>query len=1139
MAYRVLRIWLSHITTGVLLATLTTVVLAAARSNPAGKQVGEARPILAHAEVALTTQSNNSPLERGVAQHRRLVCGQVDSFPFLIARDQYAEVSAWSAEGDFILTLFGPSGLKLDEISCPRSGDSQQKLLWVADESGSYRVDVRCAEGEGPVLAYTLLLREVRSSTPEDNKRFAVRRLMAEADRLSGEPTAESRRKAIDLYRNALEQFRALNDVKGQADALSSLGEANWSLGEKLKSLEFHKQALVLRQALHDRRGEAESLHNIGSVEDDLGDEKLSLDYFNRALPLRRASGDQRGEAATLNYMGVVHNSIGDRETALDLYAKALSLRRAIKDRRGEASTLNNVAHVYRSIGEEQRALDSFNEALSISRATGNREMEANALNGIADVYALLGDKKHALDLYNRSLRIWRRLGARDWEAVLLNNVGYIYESLGERNLALDYYGKALRIHQAIGARREEAYTLNNYGYLYDKLGNKRRGLQFYFKALDLGRSTMDRNVESLALHNIGVAYGDLGRLQTSFQFLMRALEVVRQTGDQRGQAEALYQLARIELKRENIDLAREKIEAALNIVEALRRRVDVRSLRATYSASVHDYYELYIDLLMQMHRRQPDKGYEALALEVSERSRERGLLDLLAEARVEIRQGAEPALVDRERSIRRLLGGKTNYLTELLNGEHSEDQVKTVESEIEALTADYDAVEAKIRQASPRYAAVTQPRPMTGRAIQDLIVDDDTVLLEYFLGAEHSYLWAVTRESIHAYELPGRAFIDRACLQVYRALTGREAFAAGGSPGRPTARDADSRYSILAARLSRTLLGPVGSGLRGKRLLIIPDGALQFLPFAALPNEAAATSSKAPPEPLLIQHEIVILPSASAVSMIRGEMKGRAPAPKLLAVLADPVFSSDDPRVGRSLGAGSPNSVADERDRSFGSDPTPLALLPPLPGALDAFREAGGPNKIPRLFSTRLEAKYLIALAPENSTLEALDFQASKTTALSAAIGQYRIVHFATHGLLDTEHPTLSGIVLSLVNEEGVPQDGFLRLQDLYDMRLRADLVVLSACQTALGKEISGDGLVGLTRGFFYAGAGRVVASLWRVKETATLELMKRFYDGILGQRKLTPAQALRAAQLSMWRERHWRAPYYWAAFILEGEWN
>jgi len=319
---------------------------------------------------------------------------------------------------------------------------------------------------------------------------------------------------------------------------------------------------------------------------------------------------------------------------------------------------------------------------------------------------------------------------------------------------------------------------------------------------------------------------------------------------------------------------------------------------------------------------------------------------------------------------------------------------------------------------------------------------------------------------------------------------------------------------------------------------VIVADGALQYIPFAALPAPSLGNdggrNSGTDPQPLIVEHEIVSLPSASTLATLRRETAGRKPAEKALAVLADPVFTDDDTRVSRNVS----KAGAKEKTRSADSDETDIASRQITRSGLETG-VIGAEGAFGRLLSTRREATAISALVPERERMQALDFEASRTTALRPELGEYRIVHFATHGLLNNVHPELSGIVLSLVDEAGRQQDGFLRLQDIYNLKLQAELVTLSACQTGLGKEIKGEGLIGLTRGFMYAGAPRVVASLWKVDDRATSELMKRFYQGMLGPEALRPAGALRQAQLSIWKQKQWQAPYYWAAFVLQGEWK
>jgi CHAT domain-containing protein len=344
----------------------------------------------------------------------------------------------------------------------------------------------------------------------------------------------------------------------------------------------------------------------------------------------------------------------------------------------------------------------------------------------------------------------------------------------------------------------------------------------------------------------------------------------------------------------------------------------------------------------------------------------------------------------------------------------------------------------------------------------------------------------------------------------------------------------ADREYWREAASLSQMLLGPISHQLASQRLLVVPDGALQYVPFGALPKphspEDKATVGSPSQTPLIADHEIVSLPSASVLAVLRQEIKKRPLASKMVAVVADPVFESDDPRVGSKRSAVKPAANPPLSDSI-----APAADLRRTIRAMGLSSEALIVSRLP---ATREEANSILSLVPEGSGLKIFDFNANRAFAMGSELGQYRIVHFATHGFLNGEHPELSGLVLSLVDEQGNPQDGFLRLHDIYNLKLPAELVVLSACNSGLGKEVRGEGLVGIVRGFMYAGAARVVASLWKVEDDATAALMKRFYQRML-EEKQTPAKALRMAQLDLLKQKRWQFPFYWAAFILQGEWK
>jgi CHAT domain-containing protein len=915
----------------------------------------------------------------------------------------------------------------------------------------------------------------------------------------STEKTAQKGRYQVKI--DELREATAEDKYRVAADALSLEADllTRGTLEERRKGIEKYQEALELYRRAGASSEEAETLRSIGVTHQSLGEIQKALEKYSEALPILRTIADRREEGAILNDIGLAYRSLGETQKALEKYSEALPILRALGDRQGEAATLHNIGAAYRSLGETQKALDKFSEALPIFRTVGDRRGEANTLNIIGLVYDSLGEPQKALDKLNEALPIRRAIGDRGGEAVTLNNIGTVYDSLGEMQKALDKYNEALPIRRAIGDRGGEAATLNN----------------------------------------IGAAYRSLGEMQKALDKFNEALSIRRAIGERSQEAQSLLRIAQVEQQSGNLTLAHQTIEQAISIIESMRANISGQGLRVSFFASRQEFYQSYIDILIQMQRQNPAAAFDSLALEVSERARARSLLELLTESRADIRQGVDGSLLERERSLQQLLNGKAAAQFALLNRKHTPAQAEAFAKEIASLTTEYEELKGQIRARSPRYAALTQPQPLSLAEIQEQVLDPDTMLLEYSLGDNASHLFVVSQTSITSHQLPKRTEIEAATRRVRELLTAPQP-QPGDTEAKYQARVKEARegYWTQAAELSRMLLGPAASRLGNKRLAIVADGALQYIPFAALtapsPGNDGGQNSGAEPQPLFVEHEIVSLPSASTLATLRRETAGRKPAEKSLAVLADPVFTDDDARVKRDVG----KVRAKEKTRSADSNEIDIASLP----VVRSGRETGvigAEGGFGRLISTRREAEAISALVPERERMQALDFEASRTTALRPELGEYRIVHFATHGMLNNVHPELSGIVLSLVDKEGHQQDGFLRLQDIYNSKLPAELVALSACQTGLGKEIKGEGLIGLARGFMYAGAPRIVASLWKVDDRATSELMKRFYQGMLGPEALRPAAALRQAQLSIWKEKQWREPYYWAAFVLQGEWK
>ncbi|HSE19658.1 MAG TPA: CHAT domain-containing tetratricopeptide repeat protein [Pyrinomonadaceae bacterium] len=735
-------------------------------------------------------------------------------------------------------------------------------------------------------------------------------------------------------------------------------------------------------------------------------------------------------------------------QQAIEKYLAAVSIWRGLNDQSMEAAALYEAGWLYGDIGQYQKALDCYSQAGAIYKALGNRKSEANTLNNTAWIYGELGENEKTLAMYLEVVEANRKIGEID--PVAISNVASSYAKLGQYQRALDTHLQLLELRQGPTNITGRSITLSNIGNCYYYLGDKTKALDYYNQSLQLMRQVGNNYYTAAVLNHLGVTHRSLGEFDKALNYFNEALELRNLAGDQRGIATTLADIARLERDRGNLSEARKRIEEALVQVERVRLNVASPQLRTTFFASVQQYHEFYIDLLMRLNKDKPSPQLEEVAFNASETGRARSLLQLLSEAGSKIGHG------------------------------------------------------------------IVQPVPLKLDEIQQKILDRETLLLEYSLGEERSFLWAVTPDAIKSFELPKRAVIEPAARRVYELLKARTVNVAKETLAqrRQRLQLADTEYLKASAALTNLILRPVAAELKDKRLLIVSDGVLQYIPFAGLPDPTV-TEARA----LIVGHEVVMAPSASVVGILRQETANRKPASKMVAVLADPVFSNDDPRVAAArLGRPAP----------FENAPPMYALRSAEPG-LDGLR---------RLRFSRQEADEIARLAGSDSKLEAVDFAANRKLATSPELGQYRVVHFATHGLINNSHPELSGIVLSLVDEKGQPQNGFLGLYDLYNLKLSADLVVLSACQTALGKEIRGEGLVGLTRGFMYAGAPRVIASLWQIDDRASAELMKRFYQGLLGQ-KLRPAAALRAAQVSMSQDPRWRQPHYWAAFTIQGEWK
>jgi CHAT domain-containing protein/tetratricopeptide (TPR) repeat protein len=1062
-------------------------------------------------QEASSQQQATTTLSTFADGEHQLKAGETQSFRIHLTAGQFLHALIEQKDIDVRVTSYGPDNKQVGETDSPNDRWESESVLIVADTSGDYRIDVRSTNNRASAGRYEIKIMAFREATAIDRGHAAAGQAFDEGRKLRAQSTATAKRAAIDMFLTAAPLFKNAGDSYRQALTLLSIGIAYAQLNE-------------FRRA---------------------------LPYFDEAVAMARARGDRRLEAGTETFLGGMRDILGDISPALDHYNRALKLSRETGTRLTEASCLNNIGKIYNDLADWQKALEYYGQALTIYRAINSQQREAIALNNIAVTYTMSGEPNKALEYFQQSLQLLRAGTDRNAEAYTLSNIGNAYSRLGEHQTGLDYFSQARAMQQKTGNRAQEAETLDLTGIAYSALGQPAKALEYHQQAREIHRKTGNLRREAMSLSNLGHVYNLLQQPDKALVELNQALLLLRGIGDLNGIAVTLERTARAEQSRGNNDVARKRIEESLDLIDTVRARSGSQHLRASYFASREQAYEFYIHLLMQQHAKDPSQGYDAEALRTVERGRARSLLEMLAESTVDIRQGVDPNLIEREHNLSQLLNAKAQRQIQLLAQKGSTQEIDILKREISALENEYQQVQILIRKNSPQYASLTQPQTLALEEIQQQL-DSSTLLLEYSLGEERSFVWAVTPTSLKTYELPGRDQIEVSARRVYELLTARSITKAGETVTDKQTRLAalDSQLVDTATKLSQMVLGPLAAELGRKRLLIVADGALQYVPFAALSavgtppavvvRELSAdkrrggyiaqratlrpSSAGVAYKPLVVDHEIVSLPSASALAVQRKTLAGRKPAPKAVAVIADPVFSTADDRLNSSVDTSGPGLRS--------SDDTTMRIIEHIADG------ASGKLAIRRLRFTRQEAYQILAVDPRATNLKALDFDATRAAATAADLSQYRYVHFATHGYLDSERPDLSAIVLSLVDRQGKPQDGFLRAHDIYNLNLPAELVVLSACQTGLGKEIKGEGLVGLTRGFMYAGARRVVVSLWNVNDKATAELMQRFYRAML-QEHLTPAAALRRAQAGMSQQKQWQSPYYWAAFVLQGEWK
>jgi CHAT domain-containing protein len=845
----------------------------------------------------------------------------------------------------------------------------------------------------------------------------------------------------------------------------------------RLQALVHYGEALRLWKALGAADLQINALYRQRRIFEDLGNLSAAAETWRQAVPLAPTPLDRSLFLSTLSRLC---KQLGDLEQARSTAEQALALAPRTGDPEARAAALNNLALVYRAWGENDPALEHFEASLKEWSRAGNHHGRAKTLANYAETLHAIGNSRAAIAPLREALQMQESLGDRGGQAETYRTLGMVYARLGARAIAAIYLEDSrIRTREARN-RQSEALTLNETGSNLLNMGRLEEAWAAFQEAGQIARQSGHQDNEAFALAGLGrvlVAQGDGAGALDQFA---RSERLYTQLGDPNALSIVLYGRALAERSLGRLEDSLDSIERALSLVESFREEVSQSALQAHVIGARTDLYDLKVDLLLRLHERRPGRGYDAKAFAASEWRRARSLLETVKKMGVTL-----PRDLPREALQRR--GALRQHLQELARVKlrSGRQDLPALQAEIQKSLAQWEALSAEIRRQSPAYADATEPKLIGLREVQELL-DPETALIAYTVGDERSILWWIEKDSLEVHPLAPRAELEPLATRAYHLLS---------QPPRKKQQElVQSRLELLSDRL----LGPVEDRLpRVRRLVVITDETLEVLPFAALPVPGSG-------EPLVESHAVVQLPSASLAATLRARRQQRVAPADLIAVLADPVFG-----------------ISDERFRG---------------------RKPGAPERLPgelsRLPHSEREAEAILALAPATGSRRLIGFAANREAAMDPGLARYRYIHFATHGFVDLENPNLSGIQLSRIDPRGVSWEGggLLPFYEVYNLSFPADLVTLSACRTAFGPQIRGEGMLGMSRSFLYAGASRVLGALWDVDDAAAADLMILFYTGVLRDGK-APSLALQDAQKEM-RARG-RSFHDWAGFVLQGDWR
>jgi CHAT domain-containing protein/Tfp pilus assembly protein PilF len=908
---------------------------------------------------------------------------------------------------------------------------------------------------------------------------------------------------ALKTFKACLDIVRQAGDVRSEANCLCKIGLVYWNIGRMEDYYSSLTQAVSLARQL-----KWESLIDDG--EDFLeifrsyseGKElragrrhEESLRSFAQAIELSREKRSLEHELKCCRQLSLTYWALFQLPEFYATTLRALDIARTLHHRREEAKGLINIGLYYQKIEDYSKALVHYRQALEIARKIGDKSDASASLNNIGILYRRIGDFDRSLDHLKQALALDIELENEIFISQDMNNIGTTIRlnslTTGERELmeeALSFYLESLKMARNTRDVKTEIEVLNNIGVVHSFAEDFDRALQCFHSALQLTEEFPYLEAKCMVLNNIAGLYLKMGVCREAEKIFKEAIEIGLLI--ERGYIlwEAFYGLGQSYEREDRVALALDCYAQALTYVDQIRSGISLDAFKAGFARDKIKIYESFINLLYTSGRDSVSPSLTSEIFQVIERAKARAFLESLGESRVDVFGQLGSELEKREREITALISQCVHGLSEPgLSG----DQRHKLRNRMRQAEEEYLMLLARIRTENPNVFSLLEPEPSRLESVQSDLLDDRTAIVEYFLGEEMSFGLVIDNTRAEIFPLPCRDVVVN-MLRAYLKILSEPS--AGQFRGRPAAR---RLYDVFFAPADNVLPSTI------ENLIIIPDGILYYLPFETLvsPEKRDSEAGKY----LIQRFAMAYAPSCSSLSALKKREKGNSRPLSFLALGSPSLDTSSEGIRDPFL----PCGVTEELYLNQGFKMAPL----PYSG-----KEA---RKIARLFD-RDHRRVLLRSAASEEAIKNLPLQ------------DYTIIHFACHGFLDEQSPFRSALVLS--QDKASQEDGFLQVREIYNLRVTAEMVVLSACQTAKGPMESVEGILGLPRIFFYTGARTVLTSLWRIQDRTTARFMTSFYQNLVnGHPK---AHALRLAKLEMIQSR-FSHPFFWAAYVLNGDFS